>query len=126
MANRPFTQIFLASETSGDITSVLTQATGDAVIYSREILEDSDSTTERVLILDSADDDASTPTIQISISLYIGGSWTDYESIASATAVANQFVVLSYDTSWWKKNNGVKFQITKAGAGAVTHTGYWI
>jgi len=123
MANRG---IFLASETSGAITSTLTQATGDAVVYSREILEDSDSVKERILIIESADDDASTPTIQISISLYIGGQWTDYASIASATAVANQFVVTSYDTSWWKKNNGVKFQITKSGAGAVTHIGYWI
>jgi len=126
MANRPFTQIFFVSETSGDITSSITQATGDAVYYSRPIIEDSDSITERVLILDSADDDASTPTIQISISLYIGGAWTDYASIAAAVAVPKQFVVLSYDTSWWKKNNGVKFQITKSGAGAVTHTGYWI
>jgi hypothetical protein len=118
--------IFLQSETSGPIVSTYTQDSADLVILSRQILEDSESVKERVLILECADDDTSTPTIQISISLLIGGQWTDFESIASAVAVPKQFVVQSYDTSWWKKNNGVQFQITKAGSGDVTHIGYWI
>lgn len=119
--------IFLTNETSGSITTTLVQATGDAVITSRQILEDSDSTTERTLLLNCPDDDASTPTIKIEIRLYIGTSWTAYTEIQAATAVPTEFKISSYNQSWWIKNNGVQFQITKSGAGTVTHAkGQWI
>jgi len=119
--------IFLSSETSGTVTNTITQATGDAIIYSRQILEDSNSTTERTFLLYCADDDASTPTIKVDITLKIGDSWTAYVNIHAASAVAKEIKVSSYDSSWWIKNNGVQFKITKSGAGAVTHTkGQWI
>jgi len=119
--------IFFTNETSGSITNTLVQATGDAVIYSRQIIEDSDSTTERTLLLNCPDDDTSTPTILIKIRLKIGTSWTAYTTIQTATAVPTEFKISSYNQSWWVKNNGVQFEITKAGAGAVTHAkGQWI
>ena len=119
--------IFLSSETTGYITNTLVQTTGDAIIYSRQILEDSDSTTERTLLLNCPDDDTSTPTIQIKIRLYIGTSWTAYTEIQAAMAVPTEFKITSYNKSWWVKNNGVQFEITKTGAGAVTHAkGQWV
>jgi len=114
--------IFLSSETTGTITDTITIATGDSTMLSREIVEDSESTEERQLFIECADDNSSTPTIQISISLKYGDGWTDWTSIQAATAVPTDFNVSSYDASWWKKNNGVKFKITKSGAGAVTFT----
>jgi len=114
--------IFLSSETTGTITGTITIATGDTTMLSREFGEESDSTIERQLFIECADDDTSTPTIQISISLKYGDGWTDWTSIQTATAVPTDFNVSSYDASWWKKNQGVKFKITKAGAGAVTFT----
>lgn len=114
--------IFLSSETTGYITGTITQTTDDTTLYSRAILEDSDSTTERILLVDCADDDESTPTIQVLISLLIWAGWTDYVEIEEASAVAKQILVTSYDTSWWKKNSGVKFKFVKAGAGAVTYS----
>ena len=119
--------IFFSNETSGTVTHTITQATGDASLDSREILEDSDSVTERILLIDCADDDTSTPTIAISISLYIGNGWTEYTTIEAASVVPKQVVVTAYGKDWWKKNNGVKFRIAKVGAGAVTHSnGYWV
>jgi len=119
--------IFFTNETSGSITTELEQVTGDAVLYSREILEDSESTTERTFLLYCPDDDASTPTIKVDVTLKVGDSWTDYVEIEAASAVPKQIKVSSYDSSWWIKNNGVKFKITKSGAGAVSHTkGQWI
>lgn len=115
--------IFLTSETSGSITDTITQATGDSAIYSRQIIEDSDSVTERVLFIDCADDDSSTPTIQVKISLFFGDSaWSDYVEIFAATAAPTEIKVSSYGKSWWLKNKGVKFEINKSGAGAVTHS----
>ena len=114
--------IFLSSETTGSITDTITIATGSASILSREMTEDSNGVDERQLFIECADDNSSTPTIQISISLKYGDGWTDWTSIQAATAVATDFNVSSYDASWWKKNNGVKFKITKTGAGAVTFT----
>ena len=119
--------IFLSSETTGSITDTITIATGSSTLYSREIHEDSKSTLERQLFVECADDDTSTPTIAISISLKYGDGWTDWTEIQAATAVPTDFNVSSYDTSWWKKNQGVKFKFTKSGAGAVTITnGNWI
>jgi len=114
--------IFLSSETTGTITDTITIATGDASILSREITEESNGVDERQLFIECADDDTSTPTIQISISLKYGDGWTDWTSIQTATAVPTDFNVSSYDSSWWVKNQGVKFKITKSGAGAVTFT----
>jgi len=122
MANRPFSGIFLANETTGTITDTITIATGDSTLDSRELVEESDSTQERQLFIECADDDTSEPTIQISISLKYGDGWTDWTSIQTATAVPTDFNVSSYDTSWWVKNQGVKFRFTKSGAGAVTFT----
>lgn len=115
-------KIFLSSESTGSITDTLTIATGSATADSREIHENSDSTTERILFLECADDDTATPTIAISISMKTGDGWSDYTEIQEATAVPVDFVVASYDTSWWRKNEGVKFRFTKSGAGAVTIT----
>ena len=119
--------IFLVNETSGAISDTITQATGDAVLYSREILEDSEATDDRTLLVDCADDDTSTPTIQVKISQKIGNSWTDYEEIHVASVVPKQILISMYDNDVWRKNKGVKFEFTKAGAGAVTYSnGYWI
>ena len=119
--------IFLVNETTGAISDTLTQATGDATLYSREIIEDSEATDDRTLMIDLADDDASTPTIQVKISQKIGNAWTDYEEIHAASVVPKQILVSMYDNSVWRKNNGVKFEFTKVNAGAVTYSnGYWI
>jgi len=119
--------IFLTNETTGSITTTLVQATGDTTIYSREILEDSLTTTERTFLLSCPDDDSSTPTIQVLISLRIGDSWTAYTEIEEASVVPKEVKISSYGKSWWFKNNGVKFQIVKSGAGAVTHAkGQWV
>ncbi len=127
MADVALRGIFLANETTGDITDTITIATGDSTLDSRVIGETSDSVTERQLFIECADDNASTPTIAISISLNYGSGWTDWTSIQAATSVPVDFNVSSYDTSWWKKNQGVKFRFTKSGAGAVTFTnGNWI
>ena len=114
--------IFLVNETTGAIIDTLTIATGDSTLDSREIVEDSESTRERQLFVECADNDTSTPTIKISISLKYGDGWTDWVDIQAATAVPTDFNVSSYDSSWWKKNQGVKFRFTKSGAGAVTFT----
>lgn len=118
--------IFLTSETSGVITDTITQATGDAVLYSREFIEDSEATKDRTLLIDCADDNSSAPTIQVKISQKIGESWTNYEEIKAAEAVAHQILVSMYDNSVWRKNNGVKFEFTKSGAGAVTYTNAYL
>ena len=115
-------QIFLSDGTTGYITDTYTIATGDSSVTSREIHQENDSTTERVLFMDCADDDSSTPTIKVEISLYYGSGWSDWSEIESASAVAKEVNVASYNQSWWKKNQGVKFKITKSGAGAVTIT----
>ena len=114
--------IFLTSESTGTITDTITIATGDSTLDSREIIETNESTVERQLFVECADDDTSTPTIKISISLKYGDGWTDWTDIQTATAVPTDFNVSSYDSSWWKKNQGVKFRFTKSGAGAVTFT----
>ena len=114
--------IFLSSETTGTITGTITMATGSSTLDSRTIGETSDSITERQLFVECADDDTSTPTIAISISLNYGDGWTDWTEIQAATAVPTDFNVSSYDSDWWKKNQGVKFRFTKVGAGAVTFT----
>lgn len=114
--------IFFASETSGVITSTITQATASSTLYSRQIIEDSDSVTERTLFIDAADDDASTPTIQVLISLYFDSGWSDYVEIEAASVVPKEICVTAYAESWWKKNKGVQFKFVKAGAGAVTYT----
>jgi hypothetical protein len=120
MANRG---IFLASESTGAITDTFTiPAEAPNITLSREIVEDSNSTTERQLFLECADDDTSTPTIEIKISLKYGNGWSDWVTIQAATAVPVDFNISSYDQSWWKKNQGVKFSISKVGAGAVTIT----
>jgi len=119
--------VFLANETTGAIADTITQATGDATLYSREIIEDSEATEDRTLLIDCADDDSSTPTIQVKMSHKIGNSWTDYEEIEAASVVPKQILVSMYDNSVWRKNNGVKFEFTKSGAGAVTYSNaYWI
>jgi len=119
--------IFLTQETTGSVTDTITIATGDTEIYSREILEDSTSITERTLLLQCADDDSSTPTIQVLISLKMFNNWTEYEGIHAASAVPKEIKLSSYAKSWWLKNNGVKFKIVKSGAGAVTFTkGTWV
>ncbi len=118
--------IFLTSETSGTISDTLTQATGDATLYSREIIEDSEATKDRTLLIDCADDNSSTPTIQVKISQKIGNSWTDYEEIHAASVVPKQILVSMYDNSVWRKNNGVKFEFTKSGAGAVTYSNAYL
>jgi len=115
-------KIFLESETTGVITDTITIATGSATLDSRVINQDNTSVTERQLFCECADDDTATPTIAISISLNYGDGWTDWTEIQEATAVPTDFNVSSYDTSWWKKNEGVKFRFTKSGAGAVTIT----
>lgn len=46
--------IFLTQETTGSVTDTITIATGDTEIYSREILEDNTSITERTLLLQCA------------------------------------------------------------------------
>ena len=114
--------IFLTSESTGTITDTITIATGDSTLDSREIIETNESTVERQLFVECADDDTSTPTIKISISLKYGDGWTDWTDIQTATAVPTDFNVSSSDSSWWKKNQGVKFRFTKSGAGAVTFT----
>jgi len=120
-------KIFLSSESTGSITDTITIATGSATLDSREIHEESDSVTERILFCECADDDTSTPTIAISISMKTGDGWSDWTEIQTATAVPTDFVVAAYDSSWWRKNEGVKFRFTKSGAGAVTITnGNWI
>ena len=115
-------QIFLSSGTTGYITDTYTIATGDSSVTSREIHQDNESITERALFIDCADDDASTPTIKVEISLYYGSGWSDWAEIESASVVPKEVLVTAYDKSWWKKNQGVKFKITKSGAGAVTMT----
>ena len=115
-------KIFLSDETTGEITDTITIATGSSTFDSRIIGQNNESTTERQLFLECADDDTATPTIAISISLNYGDGWTDWTEIQAATAVPTDFNVSSYDTSWWKKNEGVKFRFTKSGAGAVTIT----
>jgi hypothetical protein len=127
MADETNRAIFLENETTGDIVDTITQATGDAVLYSREFLEDSEATKDRTLLVDCADDDVSTPTIQVKISQKIGQSWTDYEEIEAASVVPKQILVSMFDDSVWRKNYGVKFEFTKVGGGAVTYTNaYWI
>ena len=116
-------KILLTNETSGEMTSTDTMATGASTYLSRPMIEDSDSTTERTLFIECADDDVSTPTIEVSISLYFGGAWSDYESIDTATAVARDIKITSYNKSWWIRNKGVRFKLTKVGSGAVTFTG---
>lgn len=119
--------IFLVSETTGAIVDTITQATGDGTLYSRAFDEDSDASGDRTLLIDCADDDTSTPTIQVKISHKIGNSWTDYEEIEAASVVPKQILLSMYDNSVWRKNNGVKFEFTKVGAGAVTYTNaYWV
>ena len=120
-------KLFLANESTGAISDTVTQATGAGTLYSREIIEDSEATKDRTLMIDCADDDTSTPTIQVKISQRIGNAWTDYEEIHAASVVPKQILVSMYDNSVWRKNNGVKFEFTKAEAGAVTYSnGYWI
>ena len=121
--------LFLSSETSGTITGTYTQATDKATLLSRTYIEDSDSTQERVLFISCADDNSSTPTIAVAISLTFDGgtTWTAWTTIETASAVPKDVQVTSYDQTWWVKNQGVKFRITKSGSGAVTHTGArWI
>ena len=118
--------IFLSNETSGVISDTITQATGDATLNSREIIEDSDAETDRTLMIDCADDDSSTPTIQVKISQKIGNAWTDYEEIEAASAVPKQILISMYDNSVWRKNNGVKLEFTKSGAGAVTYSNAYL
>lgn len=127
MADETNRAIFLVSETTGAIVDTITQATGDAALCSREIIEDSEATDDRTLLIDCADDNSSTPTIQIKISQKISGAWTDYEEIEAASVVPKQILISMYDNSVWRKNSGVKFEFTKVGAGAVTYTNaYWI
>jgi len=102
--------------------SSYTMATGDTSVESRSIYNTFNSTDEKVLFVDCADDDSSTPTIKVEISLYIGSGWSDYVEIESASAVPKEVKVSSYGKSWWIKNGGVKFKFTKSGAGAVTFT----
>ena len=118
--------IFLSNETSGVISDTITQATGDATLNSREIIEDSDAETDRTLMIDCADDDSSTPTIQVKISQKIGNALTDYEEIEASSAVPKQILFSMYDNSVWRKNNGVKFEFTKSGAGAVTYSNAYL
>ena len=121
--------IFLSGETTGYITDTITMASGDSDFVGREIIEDSDSTTERVLFMSCADDDSQTPTIAVAIAFTFdeGTTWTDYTTIQKATTVPTKIQVSAYGSSWWVKNTGVKFKITKSGAGAVTITGArWI
>lgn len=117
--------IFLSSGDVGSITTTYTLATGSTSVTTRAFLEDSSSTTERSLFVACADDDASTPTIKVEIALsFDGGStWSDWTEIESASVVPKQIKISAYDKSWWIKNNGVKFKLTKSGAGAVTFTG---
>ena len=116
--------IFLLNETSGGIVDTYIQATGKTVLLGREIIEDSLSTDEKVLFISCADDDVQTPTIKVEISLSFdeGINWNAWTEIEAASAVPKEVQVSSYDKSWWLKNTGVKFRITKSGAGAVTHT----
>ena len=119
--------IFLVNETTGAIADTITQATGDATLYSRAIEENSEASRDRTLLIDCADDNSSTPTIQVKISQKISGGWTDYEEIEAASVVPKQILISMYDNSVWRKNNGVKFEFTKSGAGAVTYTNaYWV
>ena len=106
--------IFLENETSGAIVDTITQATVDSTLYSREILEDYDPVNgDKTLLVDCADDDTSTPTIQVKVSQKIGESWTDYEEIEAASQVPKQILISFYDSSVMRKNNGVKFEFTK-------------
>ena len=117
-------EIFLSDETTGTITDTYTQATDKTTLLSRTFIEDSLSTDERVLFIDCADDDIQTPTIKVEISLTFDGgtTWSDWTEIEAASAVPKEVQVTSFDKSWWVKNTGVKFRITKSGSGAVTHT----
>ena len=121
--------LFYSSGTSGTITDTYTMTSGTATLYSRAFIEDSESTDEKTLFIVCADDDASTPTIAVAIALTFDGgtTWSDYTTIEAASAVAKQVKITSYAKSWWVKNTGVKFRITKSGAAAVTFTsGKWI
>ena len=119
MANR---SIFFSDGTSGTLTGTYTIATGDSTVTGCAIAEDSDSDTERVLFADLADDNSSTPTIKVEIAMYFDSGWSDWQEIDAAVAVPREVKVVSYDSSWWVKNKGVKFKFTKSGAGAVTIT----
>ena len=114
--------VFLVNETTGAISQTITIATGDSTLYSRTILEDSGAEGDRTMLIDCADDDTSTPTIQVKISQKIGYAWTDYEEIEAASVVPKQILISMYDNRVSRKNNGVKFEFTKSGAGAVTFT----
>ena len=112
--------IFLSGSTPAETD---TQATGEATLESRGIIEDSESVKERCLFIDCADDNSSTPTIQVKISLSFGPNvWSDWVEIEAASVVPKEIKISSYGKDWWLKNQGVKFQFTKAGAGAVTYT----
>jgi len=101
-----------------------TIATGDTTVDTEEFLEEYKSTDEKILFASCADDDSSTPTIQVLAALTFdrGKSWTDYFEIEAASAVPKEIQIAAYDKSWWVKNRGIKFRFVKAGAGAVTFT----
>jgi len=112
--------IFEASGLYAPGSDTYTMATGETSVVTRELWNDLTSINEKVLFVDCADDDGSTPTIKVEISLFMGNGWTDYTEIESASAVPKEIKVSSYGKSWWIKNQSVKFKFTKSGAGAVT------
>jgi len=114
-------------KSGNSVTNTITMATGDTTLLSKVFKELSNSTDDRTLLLYCADDDSSTPTIKIEVSLLIGDSWTAWTQIEAASVVPKEVKISAYGKAWWFKNIGVTFRFTKAGAGAVTFTrGEWI
>ena len=99
-----------------------TMATGDTSYTTDPFYEKSFSSDERTLFVKTADDDESTPTIAVAIQLYNGTGWMTAVTIQTAVNAGSEISVTSYGALWWKKNQGVRFVITKTGAGAVTFT----
>jgi hypothetical protein len=117
--------IFYSGGTAGTLSSTVTIATGSTTLTGRAFGEYSSAQDSRTLLLTCADDNSSTPTIAVSISLKIGDQWSAYTDIETASAVPKEVKIDSYGKSWWYSNQGVTFKITKSGAGAVTMVGTW-
>jgi len=99
-------------------------ATGTANFTTRGIIETLNSSDERTLYIKTSDDDTATPTIKVYIQLFNGTGWmtaTQIGTTAGYTA-GSEIIITSYGQSWWKRNMGVRFYVTKTGAGAVTFT----
>ena len=116
--------IFPISTESASIGESYTMATGTANFTTRSFLEDRFSSDEMALFIKTADDDGSTPTIKVYIQLYNGTGWMTATQIGTAAgySAGSEIQISSYGADWWIKNKGVRFYVTKTGAGAVTFT----